>query len=303
MARKKKKKRIGFQPTIDASRGGELGAAARARQNEINLINVKEKERRLTGTSGAAAALEEKTGVKPGEDIKESLRKETPGELGTENVPKGEILTPEALEINSIRNKLAQPETGKVLDTINRWRLEIQLENSLKKQEKTAAGELQPFGAIALGINIGAVTSLGGKAGDGAGRLLGLGQGQQTGGLVGMSSIAHNAKTTALTGTWLKKAGFTVKAAATLGGIIGLVAWGKHVKSEAIEFLPFQITKAREAGDEAGALELEQLHAEIADPTGWANIIEEVPGLGVIKAAIDKTRVGTAIIKAQKKRE
>ena len=129
-----------------------------------------------------------------------------------------------------------------------------------------------------------------------------MGQGAQIGGLIGLSSITHNAKNIALTGIWLKRLGFTVKAAAALGSIIGFTAWAKHVKSEAIEFIPFQISKAREAGDEQTARELEELFAEIADTTGWANIIEETPGLGVIKAALDKTRVGAAIIEAQKKR-
>jgi len=230
-------------------------------------------------------------------------------ETGGKSFAEGETPSPftEGLEglqrdIINTENKLAQPETGGVLDTINRWRLEISLANAKEKLRKTEAGELQPYGAVALGTNIGAVTSMGGNAIDGAGRLLGLGRGPQIGGLLGIQSSAINAKNTALTGTWLKRLGFTTKAAVAIGSLIGLTAWGKHVKSEAIEFLPYQISMAREAGDEETARELEQLHAEIADPTGWANIIEEIPGLGVIKAAIDKTRVGKEIIEAQKRR-
>jgi len=247
-------------------------------------------------------------------DIIGKAREPKEFDVGTRSYAEGETAIPlikglEGLQkdIINTENKLAQPETGGVLDSINRWRLGILLANTKEKLRKTEAGELQPYGAIEIGLNPWGIANIG-KVGFEAisGRLstkaIGVGQTTSAGGLMGLSSIAKNAKNTALTGVWLKRLGFTTKAAVALGSLIGLTAWGKHVKSEAIEFLPFQISMAREAGDEAGARELEELHAEIADPTGWANIIEEIPGLGVIKAAIDKTRVGTKIIEAQKRR-
>lgn len=203
--------------------------------------------------------------------------------------------TREEIEINNIQYKLSQEPTGGVLDTINRWRLEVKLTNLVETQRKTEAGEMQSYGAIPIGILGGAAAGIT-RAG------MGVGQLAEATRFTGIAGQAINAKTIALTGTWLRRLGFTAKAAVSLGGLIGLTAWGKHVKSEAIEFLPYQIQLAREAGDEATAQELEQLFYEIANPTGWANIMEEVPGLGVIKAAMDKTRVGMAIIEAQKRR-
>lgn len=241
-------------------------------------------------------------GSQPVEERSEKLGTEKVGEPGTELAPKGEQINKEEVEIRDIRIQLAQPETGKVLDSINKWRLEIKLSNLETKQKRIAAGEISQFGVIPIS-GLGAGTANIGTKLDGAGRQIGIGQAGQSGGLIGFEAIANNAKTAAKTGLWVKRAGFTGRASVAVGSLIGLTAWGKHVKSEAIEFLPFQISKAREAGDEATAQELTELFFEIKDPTGWANLIEEVPGLGVIKAALDKSRVGGEVIRAQERRE
>ena len=257
-------------------------------------VAEKAREREITATAQKGLDIEaEKKRLQIGEptELGEPLLPEDRGEpisTGEELAP-GSQINKDAVEMQDIQNKLAQPETGKILDSINRWRLEVKLDNL---QNRTTLG-----GTLPIGIPASAITAVGGSAWKGVGQLTGR---PTQGGLIG--STVTNAKTVALTGSWLKKAGFTIKAASALGALIGLVAWGKHVKSEAIEFLPYQIAEAKKYGDEASAKELEQLFYEIRDPTGWANIIEEIPGLGVIKAALDKMEAGAATIEAISKR-
>ena len=100
---------------------------------------------------------------------KERLQTEEPMGLGDPLLPEdrgepistGEELAPgsqinkDAVEIQTIQNKLLQPETGKVLDSINRWRLEIKLDNL---QNRTQLG-----GTLPIGIPTSAVTAAGGS--------------------------------------------------------------------------------------------------------------------------------------------
>lgn len=207
-----------------------------------------------------------------------------------------------------------------VLNNIAVWRLETKLENQKERWEKTNRGEpIIAAGQFPIGLNVLGLLSAG-KSFEAFTKTLknkelaqnlmkkfleqqniiktGIKAKKVTPQIVGGTRFnpASNPKSQMQLGNIIKKAGWGVAATLLITKMIEHVAWGKHVKAEAIEYLPYQMSKALESGDLESYETLRTLFKEIENPTGWANLLEEFPFTTVVRASINKIRTASATI-------
>jgi len=277
------------------------------------FFKEKEKEKLIAREEAQAELKEDKLTEARAIGIEEKLGKQKELEQRGQDKLAEDILKTET-ELAEIRGREG------VLNSIEKWRLETKLENQKEKWEKINRGEdVIVGGTFPIGINLLGLLSAGKsfeaftrtlKNKELAQRLMKQALEQQniiktgikaqklTPQIVGGTSFnpAFNPKSQMQLGNMISNMGWKGKAAALIAGTIGYVAWGKHAKGEAVEFMPYQMSKALERGDFESYNNLRDLFKEIENPTGWANFLEEFPGINVIVGSINKVRTARATI-------
>jgi len=179
--------------------------------------------------------------------------------------------------------RLNEPEEKKQGILAKIW--EPQVFKDLKAKGQLHAGSL-PIGLSGLGgdlpnqIKVSAEsmgkirTALTNKAI--VGKLVETGKGVRG---VTAAKFSTNAKSTALTKSWLTKIG----GASALVGIIGSYPFAGFIKEEALQTLSFAVKSARDSGN----LEDEQMaideQAKILDPSAWSKLLSAIPFANVVK--------------------